>query len=306
MVDFVPAERSTTIRQPSTANLMVASQDRRNWNFTGLTNPFNFQITRSNSILNGFFTRIGTTELVLNWFQPNIYDASNNPFGTLTSTNNFSVDISGGPHDGVVPITLPVGFYTAKQVIDCIVKELNAATAPGVFSVNTTLCTGVSIDISGATYSIQGGSELPWMLGVIPYGQQNTAYATSHIITKPDIRPLEYIDFVSSQLTYNQALKDSSTNQNIKDVLARWYFAYDQPPQVDAYGFPILMGYTPFVLRRTFSPAKQIRWDSQQPVGNIAFECYATTTYTYGITYQPLVLADNETNWLMTLQVSEV
>ena len=302
---FSPSEKAMPIRQPSTANLMIASQDRTPWSYTALTNPFNFQITRTNAVLNGFFTRLGTTELVLNWFQPNIYDVSNNPFGTLETTDSISVDISGGPHAGVHTATLPVGFYTAANVIDCMVTLLNQATAPGVFTY-TQVCGGVQIDCSGADFQIQGGSELPWMLGLIPYGAQNSPYAPNHTVIAPDLRPLEYIDFVSSQLTYNQDLKDSSTNQIVKDVLARWYFAYDQPPALDSLGFPILMGYTSFVLRRTFSPPKQIRWDNTMPVGNIAFEAYGQFTYTFNRRYQPLLLTDNITNWLMTIQASEV
>jgi hypothetical protein len=55
MVDYVPVEKGTTVRQPSTANLMISSKDR---NLTVYPNPFDFQITKQASIFNGFFTRI--------------------------------------------------------------------------------------------------------------------------------------------------------------------------------------------------------------------------------------------------------
>ena len=305
-MNFTPAEKASTFRQPSTANLMIASQDRGNWSFTGLTNPFDFQITKTNSILNGFFTRIATSEIVLNWFQPNIYDATENPLGGIFGTNTFAVDISGGAHAGSHLVQLPSGFYTVKNVLDALVGALNDDTAPGVFSVSS-LPSGTSIDISGgAQFEVSGASELPWMLGMIPYGAQNSPYATFHLVVNPDLRSVEYIDFISDQLTYNQELKDTSTNAIVKDVLARWYFAYDDPPSLDAYGFPILMGYTSFVLRRIFSPPKQIKWSPNQPVGNLAFYAWAQTTYSNNQNYGPLLLVDNPTNWLMTLQVSEV
>jgi hypothetical protein len=52
----------------------------------------------------------------------------------------------------------------------------------------------------------------------------------------PDLRPYRYIDFVSDQLTYNQNLKDATSNLRDQSVLVRWYFAYDNPSPTDAYG----------------------------------------------------------------------
>jgi hypothetical protein len=69
---------------------------------------------------------------------------------------------------------------------------------------------------------------------------------------------------------------------------------------VDAYAFPILMGYEPFVLRRLFNPPKQIKWDPLQPMGNLTFQVF-------GSDGDEVVddTADRITNWLMTLQLSE-
>ena len=69
------------------------------------------------------------------------------------------------------------------------------------------------------------------------------------------------------------------------------------------------MGYSPFNLRRIFNPPKQIRWDNIQPLGNLAFQVYATkwpqdrtANYTYGLFD---VAQYYNTEWLMTLQISE-
>ena len=93
-------------------------------------------------------------------------------------------------------------------------------------------------------------------------------------------------------------MKDASTAKIVRDVLVRWYFAFDQPPALDAYGFPILMGYTPFCLRRTFSPAKQSMWENNIPVGNLEFQVYDPNGQ--------LAIMSARTQYQLTLQASEV
>ena len=109
-----------------------------------------------------------------------------------------------------------------------------------------------------------------------------------------------YLDFTSQQLTYNQDLKDSTTNLIVRDVLCRWYMASSNENQVyDKYGYALSMGYKPFKARRTFSPPKQIRWSNNQPVGQLSFQVYDNNNElaNYGL--------GGGYNWYMTLQVSE-
>lgn len=289
MTDFFPVEKGTPIRLPSTANLMLDTFDRAATDPT----PWNFTINRSNSILNGFFTRIGTTEVVLEWNQGNIITEFN---------DEITFDISGGPTE---TITLPGGFFTVADALDYIVAELNGQTAPTyewkVLDLNGT----VYIDLSGGTFDISG-SKLQQQLGLAA----NAGNSSLRLVNKPDLRPWRYLDFVSSQLTYNQDLKDSSTCPIVRDVLCRWYFDWDTPPFLDQYGFPILMGYTAFNVRRLFNPPKQIKWDSRQPVGGLGFEVYGQSVfYPTGILLSSVytdAVSNKGTNWLMTLQVSEV
>lgn len=280
------------MRQPSTANLMLDSADRNGAVFP-LANKF--QISKNNSLLNGFFTRIGTTEVTLEWFTPNISTAFNN--------NQITIDISGGAGvtgTGTVSITLTDGFRTQAAIIDAVENILNilgaASTTPSTSFTISQLPTGVSIDPNQDVWVKFSGS-LAVLLGL-----NNTFElfdAQDGIVINPrDCRGLRYIDFISAQLTYNQELKDSSTSPVVRDVLTRWYMAYDNYTSTDTYGYPILMGYEPFTLRRTFSPPKQIKWDPKQPIGNIGFELYGDN--------QLLLPVTSNTNWLMTLQVSEV
>ncbi len=283
MTDFTPSEKGVTIRQPSTANLML---DARDGVIQGGT-PSNFTINKAESILNGFFTRIGVTEHVMEWREPNVSAALRN--------NVVIYDVSGSPSQ---TLTIPDSFLTVEAALKAIVAFANDVSG----SVG-----GVTLSVSGAlglaSISASGGA-LIRMTGAIPtlLGFASIAYANQIFVDgfgPGDLRPYRYLDFVSANLTYNQDLKDSSTSVVTRDVLTRWYFAYDQPPSLDAFGFPILMGYTPFVLRRIFNPPKQIKWSANQPVGQLAFQIYPDAPR------NTLAVMPNSL-WEMTLQVSEV
>lgn len=278
MTDFIPSESGTPIRQPSTANLMISSSDRN----TALNlSPWDFQITKKQSILNGFFTRVGTTEVVLNWVEPNITTGENDTFTVVKTAGAVSYTV-----------TVAEGTYTVAQILDRLVVLLNAAG------------TGITWSITGVAGNCALNGTAAFTIPATTLSDQlNITAAASGtsapIFPSPDLRPTPFIDFVSSQLTYNQAVKDSATSTGEPQVLCRWYFAWDEQPLLDAYGFPILMGYTSFCARRTFNPPKQIRWSPNQPIGNLAFQVLSETGRIYpneGI----------ESSWQMTLQVSEV
>lgn len=272
-------ERGFVFRPPATANLMIDSADRPN---PTTSSPYDFQITRGQSILNGFFTRAATTEVVLEWCQNNIEQ------GTI------GVDISGVAHT----ITVPNGIYTVAELLEQIVEELDGV---GVVGYNF----AVTQD-GGKVFIYSGNTNLDFEFTSDPDGilakldMALNVNANAQQVGCPDLRPHRYIDFVSSQLTYPQQLKDASTQAITRDVLCRWYFAEDSPENLDQYGFPILMGYTRFCRRRLFNPPKYIRWDNNLPIGNISFQVYAEDS-----TLLPLPSEPNRNNWLMTLQLSE-
>jgi hypothetical protein len=274
-MEFIPNEKATVIRYPSTANLMIDSADR-----DGTTSPWNFQITKQSSILNGFFSRIGTTEVVLEWAKPNIQG------------DTLILDVSGATVRSNITIGDPLteSFATVEQILDLIPGTYNGVT----FTITQT-GSEVSITAAGGRFRVLA-SPLATKLGLLVGG----ALVTSAVVglnKAPDLRLYRYIDFTSSQLTYNQEVKDASTAPLVRDVLCRWYMAYDEQTLLDAYGFPILMGYTPFVLRRLFNPPKQIKWSNAQPIGNLAFQVYGN---------DGVLLDGDSSQWLMTLQVSEV
>ena len=286
-------KKGTTIRFPATANLMIDSADRDETRFP-LANAF--QITKNNSILNGFFTRIGTTEVVFEYNYPNVSDGSY--YGSNLSVQYTDDSEQWGP---LAPAN---GFYTVAQLINWLVDALNTSGGSTTWTavVNPSGAAGALFTATGtSTQTILAGTLIDLLFGsnntpivLDPSGTSNNKVET---LSSIDLRPYRYIDFISPELTYPQDLKDASTAPLVRDVLCRWYFDWDTPTAIDSYGFPILMGYTPFYARRLFNPPKQIKWDSNLPIGNISFQLYGNDGN--------IAVLDSNSNWLMTCQVSE-
>jgi hypothetical protein len=296
MVDYIPSEKATPIRMPSVANLMIDTKDRNRDIFS---DPGNFTIQKNQSLVNGYFTRLATTEVVLEWGVPNISNEYAN--------HQFAVDVSG--------VTYVVGFddgqYNTSQVLDYIVRNLNAlqnlfdfsiVDSGGVY-IHCETVGGVDTNFTIEQYYLadQLGLEQSVAGNNFPVGGQSVV----------DLRWYSYLDFTSPELTYCQDVKDSSTNIDEKNVLCRYYLCWDNPPQNDKYGFPILLGYSFFTLRRMFSPAKQLKWEPNLPIGNLSFQLFAKTGQVGFVrAEQKYSLVDpawnNRWGWLMTIQVSEV
>lgn len=286
-MEFVPNEKATPIRYPSIANLMVDSEDR---NRTTYLYASDFQITKNNSLLNGFFTRVGATEVVFEWATGNV-GGENGAFEYIVGGATYIFNLAG--------------FFTGEELINAIVANANTFTLiTGLtWAANATEGGGAIISVTGApgiVFSLTAGVILQLtattdqFAGTLPGGGVLNFDINSETV---DLRGTRYIDIVCNQLTNNQSVKDASTAQNSRDVLVRWYFAYDNQSPVDAYGIPILMGYTPFVLRRLYNPPKQIQWQTNIPVGNLSLQLYDDKG--------KIATVSEETNYLMTLQISE-
>jgi len=307
MSEFIPTEKGVPIRQPSTANLMVDSQDRPFKDVSGnlAFGPVDFTISKKQSILNGYFTRIGVTEVVLEWFQPNVNtQASNALFG-----NEFTFTDDTGTYI----INIPEGFYNVATLVQEMAKQMQDSSSRGYIASGGN--GKAQIDISGAGGFefglVQSPNSIVDRLGFVK-DVSGTSHFVGEILTNinglgwtPDLRLYRFIDFISNSLTYNQELKDGTTANSIDNILARWYFAEDTPTATDEYGFPILQGYEPFVRRRLFNPPKQIKWSPQQPLGQIQFQVQYQLPSNQNVPAQ-LLPYDTRFDFLMTLQVSEV
>jgi hypothetical protein len=284
-------QEGQTIRQPATANLMIDSVDKTN----GTTNSF--VISKNEALLNGFFTRVGATELVLNWFEQNYAGGS--------ITFNYGASST--------TIFVSSGIYTASGWLNAFVVALNSVsgTTSLTFSapvINDPSIPGVpvipvasgsnSIYFSGTTVSSQ--KFLQQLLFAYNQGVAVAVDTNTPIICSPfaDLRPYRYLDFVSNNLTYNQRLKDTTSGFYERQVIVRFYFSSEYPI-LDDLNYPILPGYTSFSMIRQYNPPKQIRWSSNQPIGQLDFSVYGSD----GL----LAVMNNtlQTNYQMTLQVSE-
>ena len=307
MSDFAPSEKGIPIRMPSVANLMIDSGDA----IEHTNSPYDITFQKNNNIMNGFFTRIATTEVVMEWNTPNILGGTQMVWTITQSGVATPFTIDGPAYDVLMTVADLVNFVV-NQLNDLNIKVSAGASAgdPAVFTASyiNGLCqfaltnNGDNDAVSVSTMSgvLAETLRLPPNGGII-YGTRNTAGGPGgiEVVRQVDLRLYRYIDFVSNQLTYAQDVKDNSSGPIARDVLCRWYMAWDNPPTLDSLGFPILMGYTPFVARRLFNPAKQIKWESNLPVGNISVQLYNEDGAL------AIALKDT-TQWLMTLQLSEV
>lgn len=288
-----------TIRYPSTAHFLVDSNDRDDV----YPDAGNFQINKKNSLFNGFFNRLALQEIVLDWGIPNVSTVHQNT--SFTYTYNF------GAGDVEDTVFIPDDWYTVQEALDILVSQMNVSVGvPGAFVI-VAGNGGVSMNVDqavvvGGTFEINAqntaGTEIN-NLGVQIFGDQqiNQGQNVSYQVIAPRILPYNYLDFVSPQLTYNQELKDADTSKQSRDVLYRWYFAWDNETAYDSYGFPILQGYRQFVQRRLISFPKQVKWNANQPIGSVTFQVYNDL--------DELVLASEydvaEMNFQMTFLLSE-
>jgi hypothetical protein len=298
---------------------MISSYDRTDGTTAGA-----FTISQPNSILNGFFTRISVPEVVLNWNVPNVYDISG---GYLNVGNGFvynsivSIDVSGGSTNNL--INIPVGSYTVAKLLDTIVALANAASIGTTLSVtqagnavtltgtvlwrfsptnyNRVIYTELGFPVS-TTYSLAGVTKT-----IFNTRSANTVAQGGNLFQiraggLPNLNQILYLDFVSFQLTNNQKLKDATTATTERNVLCRWYLTPGTfvPLPYDNYGFTVYPQYDQFSERRVFNPPKQIRWESNVPIGQLKFEVWATD-----MDNNTFLLNTQGYEWFMTLQVSE-
>lgn len=290
-------DRAVTTRPSSTANFYVDSLDKVPGASSG-----DFTINKNQSLFNGFFHRIAVNEVVMDWGLPNVAEWWGNNFIIV------GVDDGSGPLATTYVVTIDQGFYSILEVLNAIVTQLNAA--PGqtaTFSVGTSssqvgllatqdfiiyypqvatdplIPAGSAPNYDRAYYLGRAlfSSDQMYANSVMPAPIIAPQFNSIYPIVSPLVLGTRYVDIVSTQLTYNQDLKDSTTAQYQRDVLYRWYFAWSEQSQVEqlagpptVYPFYVIQGYKAFNQRRVLPYPKQIRWDNSQPIGQVSFQSY--------------------------------
>ena len=150
---------AVTERSPAYAILAIDSEDRfKNYeeqrasiNSDYNSSPYNFQITKNESIMNGFFTRLAVTEVNFPWIIPNI--------NGRTSEIGFEYQIGAGPAIQT-SLLLNYGFYTPHQIaaaIEAEVQALNPALAAFSMSYGnpSAVLNAVDIPVFSYTYCVR-------------------------------------------------------------------------------------------------------------------------------------------------------
>ena len=139
------------------------------------------------------------------------------------------------------------------------------------------------------------------------YQQSPTTFQYS----SPDITYLStpFVDICCDGLTYNQSLKDGDTGDLVRTMLCRVFLT------PDAFtGNTANLGSAPILIHRTFPFPKQIKWNANQPIGNLKFQVFDSEGYllttldgVQGAVTNPASYYDSDmSDWNMTLLVSEV
>lgn len=302
------ADRAITVRPSSSALFCVDSADRYPDTISrqqGIVSPYDFSITRNQALLNGFFTRIALTEIVFPYYIPNVN----------TKTKTLKVIYNGGAE---VTITLTEGFYTPAKLAAELQTQLIPVTSPATTVTYTT--TGQFVIDVGAgddlmLFSPSAGPNDFSLFDLIG-GTDDWYGVAAQILTGSSTRCryTDFIDIVCSQLTYNQELKDGSSDPIVRDVLARIYIETENDQTIPVWNTVAndvtltydsnIPGCTPYTIYRQFKTPKQILWNNTQPLGNLKFEVYDSrgTLLSANSTAMPDRLCPD---WRLTLLVSE-
>jgi hypothetical protein len=326
-----------TIRMPSTALLTIDSEDR----YTDYTqargqaiSPYNFTITKSESLMPGFMTRIGISEVVFPWVIPNI-----NP-----KTKEISITAVNGATINTEIIVIPEGFTSPNNLSTALQTEINTYLTSLGFGDSISVLYGIS-DIPNFQFRVTSGGTLnSFAIQPLAYNSEDYPYppttkqlydliglgAGGTLIMTPGTtyygsstlcQAIRYIDIVCNQLTNSQAQKDQTSQVVARDMLCRLYIgdggaggqstippSYEPDPNVlPGFSPP---GCAPFVIYRNFATPKQIQWIPNQNIpGFLQFQVYDDS----GQLLDESVVVDktgvvkgySSTDWSMTMLVSE-
>lgn len=309
-------DHGTTVRPSSTSLLCIDSEDRYD-SYAAAVNapssPYNFKINKSNTLMNGFFTRLGVSEVVFPWTIPNI--------NNKTAAINVQYTIGAGP---VVDYQLSIayGFYSPAQLATAIVAQFTVDIPALGFAMAYGTGTGADPSFS---YVVSAGNTvlfLPLTGADFPFPPQSKqlfnvlGFTGRNQVAKNDsygdytlCQSIRYVDIVSPQITYNQPLKDTMTQTTARDTLCRLYIGSASgvtstvPANNAAFCPP---GCAPTVLYRDYSNPKQIAWIPNQGIpGYLTFQIYDDAGDLLDNSVNIDLSINFSSDWSITMLVSE-
>jgi hypothetical protein len=279
--------KGTPIRFPAVAELQVDSRDR-------YTDPIQFAnapttssdilFPAKQSLLLGYFTRIGVSDLQLEWRTPNINSYNN----TVQWNSEYVVSLSPlSTFISTYTATLPIDFYNRSSLIQAVCKEMSLTEQNGVAA--PPLYTPLNpppreqerdcivqknpfyVSTFGTEFQFLTKSEFNSSMNqstiVLPstqkffnttqiYGFQ-TLLNQDNLLIDPlsDLCYTRYFDIVSDNLVKYSKVKDSMTRQKQgqTNVIARVYMT----PYNNKERFPC---NEPFNMAVDYSTPKNMRW----------------------------------------------
>jgi hypothetical protein len=335
--NYSAKDTAITQRPTSTALFVVDSEDRFE-NYTAAravpqSSPYDFRINLPASLMNGFFTRIGVSEVVFPWNIPNVNK----------KTNKIIVQsCANGPIPQAVTeatITLTPGFYTPAELAAEVQRlvRLSAAGLPnftmiyapvGAASENAPVFQYDADPIGFAKlvgFKPMTPLSAAWtypdssrqLFDVLGLSASNTGNSTTGANLKETAfsgptfaQACRYVDIISPQLTYNQALKDTGSQKVMRDTLCRIYIV--DPANIQSTIEPSSAefcppGCAPTIIYRNFTTPKQIQWLPNQPiVGSLQFQVYDDEGDLLStIDALDSLIGPSRMNWSLSLLVSE-
>ena len=265
------------IRAPATAVMTIDSRDRVKVDANGYrvdtTSPYEIYINKQQTLMNGYFTRLGMTEINMQWGIPNVNQTNN----TLLLEQGAAI----GPGAVIASYVLTIlpGFYTAEELADAIQDKL---VADNVFGTAAWGCTWDErnnrfslADVGGTVFfrihpRNQGSSDdLCNMMG---FSYPTSSFGHSVFGSYACMQYTPYFDVVSSNLTKKQNVRDNSTSfLTGQNLLCRVYLSEpgavaqrDRTSVVAHTADTTQIGTRPFMLYREYSTPKQIYWDTKE------------------------------------------
>jgi hypothetical protein len=321
-----------TIRPPSTSLLTIDSEDRFE-NYTQAsaiaslppatlnTTPYYFAIRKRESLMNGFFTRVGITEICFPWSIPNIN----------RRTRDIQIEWSGSSA-GIATITLLDGFYTPAALADAIQTEVLGIAGNPLPAFTMTYG---ALDTPTFGYRTNNAALAvafyPMDYGSADYPYPNTTKQLFHLLGFSDLnseastlsyggftfcQATRYVDICCFQLTNNQALKDQTSQVVARDMLARVYLGDGNipgnTPAVASDPDFCPPGCAPYTIYRNYASPKQIQWIPNQPIpGYLLFQLFDDAGAPLTEILEPEQTSASAVDqaayldWSMTMQVSE-
>jgi hypothetical protein len=320
---YAARDVAVTQRPNSTAILAIDSEDRyktyaesRQVGPLGATNrsPYDFRINKAESIMNGFFTRIAVTEVCFPWVIPNIN----------RKTNTIIVNYNVGAGNQTALITVPIGFYTPSALastIQTLVRLINvglnlftmtygigvAGNLP-VFEYATNNANTIGFSPTVPDPTLNQSATTKQLFDILGFNVGNSLLTTGFSGGLTYCQATRYVDIVCTQLTNNQALKDTMTQEVSRTTLCRLYFGDPNGAQSTVAAASSTFcptGCAPFTIYRDFVTPKQIAWMPDAPIGGfLQFQVFDDNGDLLSES-DSFSTGANRTDWSMTVLVTE-